>query len=240
MVLAINEALKRELVSRGVEEARIRLVQNSVDPAQFQPIERDHDLQTMLGLNGRYVLGFVGSIVDYEGLDDSLDALALLNRGGLNVSMLLVGGGAHEPLVRARAEQLGLTEQVVFAGRVAPDAVPRYYSIIDLAIFPRKPVALTEIVSPLKPLEAMAMERPVLASNVAALAEMVREGETGLLFQKGDMQAMAAAVSKLMHDPELARRLGRQGRRYVETERTWTSAAAEVAGAYEAVLGGHG
>lgn len=240
MVLAINEGLKRELVARGVDESRIRLAPNSVDPDQFQPVPRDEELQAMLGLRDRYVLGFIGSIVDYEGLDDALEALSLLNRGGLNVSMLLVGGGRHERVVRDKAEAMGLTRQVVFAGRVAPHVVPKYYSLIDLAIFPRKPVALTEIVSPLKPLEAMAMERPVLASNVAALAEMVRDGETGVLYAKGDMSDMATAVSRLMHDPGLAERLGKAGRRFVETERTWGATATEVIRAYDALLGRDG
>ena len=239
-VLTINEALKRELISRGVEADRIGLAHNSVDIAQFQPIPRDEDLRVMLGLQDRYVLGFVGSIVDYEGLDDAVEAVSLLNRGGLNVSMLLVGGGKAEKLIREKAEALGVSDRVILAGRVAPTAVQRYYSVIDLAVFPRKPVAVNEIVSPLKPLEAMAMEKPVLASNVAALAEMVRDEETGLLFQKGDVASMATAISRIIHDRDLATRLGANARRFVETERTWDSAAAEVTRAYDALMARRG
>jgi glycosyltransferase involved in cell wall biosynthesis len=125
-------------------------------------------------------------------------------------------------------------------GRVGPEVVPQYYSIIDVAVFPRKPSAVTETVSPLKPLEAMAMGKPVVASNVAALAEMVVDGETGLLFQKGDVTALASTLARLSHDPALADRLGAAGRRFVESERTWASTARAVTAAYGQLADGNG
>ena len=240
VVLAINESLKAELVERGIDADRIVIAPNSVDLARFHPIPRDDELKQMLGLSHRFVLGFVGSIVDYEGLDDAVDALALLTKGGVDAAMLIVGGGAAEEIILDKAQQLGLSDRVVMPGRVAPEAVPRYYSIIDAAIFPRKPVAVTETVSPLKPLEAMAMERPVIASNVAALAEMVEHDRTGLLFEKGDMADFATAVARVARDPDLAERLGKGGRAFVEAERTWQRTAARVSEVYETLLRSHG
>ncbi|MBX7248811.1 MAG: glycosyltransferase family 4 protein [Caulobacteraceae bacterium] len=239
-VLAINEALKQELVRRGVPAERIAIAPNSVDVERFQPAERDEELKQMLGLDDRFVLGFVGSVVDYEGLDDAVEALALLEQGGVHAGLLIVGGGAAEQAIAERARERGLENLVVMTGRVGPDVVPRYYSIIDAAVFPRKPSAVTETVSPLKPLEAMAMAKPVVASNVAALAEMIQDGETGLLFQKGDVTALAAALARLARDADLCARLGSSGRRFVETQRTWGSTARAVAAAYDQLLRKHG
>lgn len=234
-ILAINESLKQELVRRGVPADRIAIAPNSVDVERFKPIERDGELKEMLGLGDRFVAGFIGSVVDYEGLDDAVDALALLERGGVRAAILIVGGGAAEEAIAARARERGLEELVIMTGRVGPDVVPRYYSIIDVAIFPRKPSSVTETVSPLKPLEAMAMGKPVVASNVAALAEMIADGETGLLFQKGDTAALASTIARISRDPELASQLGVNGRRFVESQRTWTSTARRVIETYEAL-----
>jgi len=239
-VLAINAALKDELVRRGVPAERVAIAPNSVDVERFKPIERDEELKTMLGLEGRFVLGFIGSIVDYEGLDDAVDALGLLDRGGVKAALLIVGGGSAEQAIAVKAREKGLENLVVMTGRVGPDVVPRYYSIIDVAIFPRKPSTVTETVSPLKPLEAMAMGKPVVASNVAALAEMIDDGKTGLLFQKGDSTALASAVARIARDPALGAELGANGRRFVETQRTWGSTAATVVEAYAQLARRHG
>lgn len=232
-VLAINGGLKQELVRRGVPADRIAIAPNSVDVERFQPLQRDDELKEMLGLGDRFVAGFIGSVVDYEGLDDAVDAVALLERDGVRAALLVVGGGAAEEAVAARARERGLEALVVMTGRIGPDVVPRYYSIIDVAIFPRKASAVTETVSPLKPLEAMAMGKPVVASNVAALAEMIADGETGLLFRKGDTAALAATIARISRDPALAARLGANGRRFVETQRTWASTAERVIEIYE-------
>jgi len=231
-VLAINAALKGELVRRGVPEARIEIAPNSVDVDRFRPIARDEELKDMLGVADRFVLGFIGSIVDYEGLDDAVDALALLERGGVKSALVIVGAGAAEEAVAQRARERGVQDLVVMTGRVRPAAVPQYYSIIDVAVFPRKPSTVTETVSPLKPLEAMAMGVPVVASNVAAQAELVRDGDTGLLYPKGDTAALAATIGRIANDPLLARELAANGRRFVEAERTWDSTAARVAEVY--------
>ena len=239
-VLAINDSLKDELVRRGVAEERISVAPNSVDLTRFTPIPRDEELKQMLGLSNRFVLGFIGSIVDYEGLDDAVEALNLLQRGAIDAALLVVGGGSAERMVAERAAERGLSDRLVMTGRIAPEAVPRYYSIIDVAIFPRKPVAVAETVSPLKPLEAMAMRRPVVASNVAAMAEMVQHDRTGLLFEKGDLAGLATAIARIYRDPALGVRLGETGRAYVEAERTWDVTAARVLEVYESLPGVRG
>lgn len=240
VVLAINESLKQELVRRGVPAERISIAPNSVDVDRFKPIPRDEELKEMLGVSGRFVLGFIGSIVDYEGLDDAVDALALLERGGIKSALVIVGGGAAEEAVAARARERGVQDLVVMTGKVRPAAVPQYYSIIDVAVFPRKPSTVTETVSPLKPLEAMAMGVPVVASNVAAQAEMIRDGDTGLLYAKGDTAAFAATVARIANDPLLAKELAANGRQFVETERTWSATGMRVAELYARLIPANG
>ena len=132
--------------------------------------------------------------------------------------------------IEAAADEGGLTDWLIMPGRIPHEEVAAHYSLIDIAPFPRKPQLVTEMVSPMKPLEAMAMEKAVVASSVHALTEMVRDGETGLLFEKGNVEALADTLERLIKDPALRQRLGAAGRQWVETERTWplTAEAANV------------
>ncbi len=235
-VLVIAGTLKDELVERGIDPAKIAIVPNCVDTKNFHPRPRSAEATAKYGLGGRFVIGFIGSIVAYEGLDDLVEATASLVARGLDPLLLIVGEGDAAAAVRQRARDLGIADRLVMPGRVPPDAVPDIYSAIDLAVFPRKPSRVTEIVSPLKPLEAMAMGKPVIASSVAALADMVDDGRTGLLFEKGSVPALAAAIERLARDPALAAGLAESGRRHVAAHRSWRAAAAVVSEVYEDLL----
>jgi glycosyltransferase involved in cell wall biosynthesis len=237
-VVVLSEGLRREMIARGVPAERISLAPNCVDAAAFTPQPRDRRLAHSLGLSKRYVLGFVGTLEHYEGLDDLLEALALLVREGLDLAVLIVGEGSASGHLREETRRLGLEDRVVQLGRVAPDQVASHYSIVDAAVFPRLPLPVCEIVSPLKPLEAMAMGKPVIASNVGALAEMVADGETGLLFAKGEVRDLADTIRRLAADKALGERLGRRARQWVETERSWDVVAREVVRVCEHLSGG--
>ncbi len=220
-VVVLSEALRREMIDRGVEADRITLAPNCVDAEAFKPIAKDRALARTLGLGDRYVLGFLGSLEHYEGLDDLLEAAALLVRDGLDLAVLIVGEGSASGHLREEARRLELGDRVVQLGRIPPSQVAGHYSVVDAAVFPRLPLPVCEIVSPLKPLEAMAMGKPVIGSDVAAVAEMIVHNRTGLLFRKGDVHALADTIRRLMGDPGLAHALGRQARAWVETERSW-------------------
>ncbi|MBX7248808.1 MAG: glycosyltransferase family 4 protein [Caulobacteraceae bacterium] len=227
-VIVLSEGLRREMIARGVSPDRIRLAPNCVDPAAFKPVARDQALARRLGLGDRYVLGFLGSLEHYEGLDDLLEAVAMLVREGLNLAVLIVGEGSASGHLREEARRHELGDRVVQLGRIAPDQVAEHYSVVDVAVFPRLPLPVCEIVAPLKPLEAMAMAKPVIGSDVGGIAEIIRPGKTGLLFSKGDVQSLAAAIRRLQGDPGLALALGRQARAWVEAERTWDTAAEAI------------
>ncbi|GAA4518348.1 hypothetical protein GCM10023160_00250 [Brachybacterium paraconglomeratum] len=231
-VLAITEALKAELVDRGVDAEKITLVPNGVDTARFTPIPRDEELATELGVQGRTVIGYVGTVVDYEGLNLLLTAARELRRTREDFHVLIVGDGAQLDSLRAVAEDEDLGDVVSFIGRVPHDEVERYYSIIDITPFPRLPLPVCEMVSPLKPFEAMAMGKAVIASDVAALAEIVTPDVNGLLHAKGSSDSLQEQLTRLLDDPELLLELGENSRQWVVENRDWRTLAQVIAGIY--------
>jgi glycosyltransferase involved in cell wall biosynthesis len=193
----------------------------------------DVALRASLGLDNAFVLGFVGSFYGYEGLDLLLQALPLVLREVPSARVLLVGGGPEEAALKAMAATLGIADKVVFAGRVPHGDVQRYYSVVDVLAYPRRPMRLTELVTPLKPLEAMAQGRLLVASDVGGHRELIRDGETGILFRAGDPVALAAALTRLFAERERWPALREQGRRYVESERSWASSVGRYRDVYD-------
>ena len=232
-VTTICSGLRQEVLARGVASSRITVIANAVDPAEFQfGAEPDARLRTELGLDGKTVLGFAGSFYGYEGLDLLLEAAALLAPRRPELRVLLVGGGPQESALRERARAADLAGRVIFAGRVPHDRVQRYYELIDVLAYPRRRMRLTEIVTPLKPLEAMAQGRMFVASDVGGHRELIRDGETGFLFPAGDSGALARAIESVLGRRDEWPRLQAQARRYVETERTWARSVACYADVY--------
>jgi glycosyltransferase involved in cell wall biosynthesis len=229
-VFTLTEPMREELVGRGVSGSKIDLLPNSCDPARFMPRDRDDALAASLAIpSGVPVIGYIGTFVDYEGLEDLASACGLLKTQGTEFRLLMVGnenasGQNRGPITReiARiAEEQGFSEWLVMPGRVPHDQVESYYSLIDIAPFPRKPWPVCEMVSPMKPLEALAMEKAVVVSSVRALSEMIADQKTGLVFEKGDVSSLARVLHQLIDSPALRERLGLAGRRWVEQERTW-------------------
>jgi len=225
-VFTICEGLRGDIVARGIPASRVTVIPNAVDIANFEPGGQPDDaLKASLGLAGATVLGFIGSFYAYEGLDLLLAALPQLLARRPDVRVLLVGGGPQEAALREQATRLGVADKVVFTGRVPHAEVTRYYDLVDVLVYARHSMRLTELVTPLKPLEAMAQGRLLVASGVGGHRELIRDGETGVLFRAGDPAALAQAVDGL-----LARRgdwaaIRAAGRRFVETERHWARSA---------------
>ncbi len=232
-VFTLSDSMKAELVRRGVPADRITLLPNCCDPERFVPRPRDAALAAQAGIpDGVPVIGYVGSFVEYEGLDDLTRACGALHRAGHDFRLLLVGAsdGPVVDRIRTIAAHQGITERLIMPGRVAHDAVDAWYSLIDIAPFPRKPLPVTELVTPLKPLEAMAMEKAVVVSSVAAMAEVVEDNVTGLVFEKGDADALAGVLGRLVTDTHLRVRLSRAARGFVGAKRTWAGNGMRVQG----------
>jgi PEP-CTERM/exosortase A-associated glycosyltransferase len=235
-VTTICEGLRREIAARGVDADRITVVPNAVDASKFQlGSPPDPALRKKLGLEGKTVIGFAGSFYAYEGLDLLLEAAAILTPRYPDLRVLLVGGGPQEQALKAATAQRGLGDRVVFAGRVPHDQVQRYYELVDVLAYPRRRMRLTEIVTPLKPLEAMAQGRMFVASDVGGHCELVRHGENGFLFPAGDARALAQAIESVLSRRGEWPRLQAQARRFVETERTWAQSVARCADVYAAL-----
>ncbi|MEZ5709403.1 MAG: glycosyltransferase, exosortase A system-associated [Blastomonas sp.] len=221
-IAVICEGLKSDLLDRGIAAEKIMVSPNGVDHELFgNPPERDAELARSLGLDGKTVIGFIGSIYDYEGLDDLISAMPELVARHPDARLLLVGGGPMEYKLQAQALASPVSHAIHFTGRVPHQLVERYYSIIDVLAYPRKAMRLTDLVTPLKPLEAMAQGRLVAASDVGGHRELIRHGETGTLFPAGDPSAMAAALADLIGDPDRWPGLIANGRNFVATERDW-------------------
>ncbi|MBI1180466.1 MAG: glycosyltransferase, exosortase A system-associated [Alphaproteobacteria bacterium] len=233
-VTTICEGLRRDIVARGVPEANVTVIPNAVDPAEFaHPEPADPALRRSLGLEGATVLGFIGSFYGYEGLDLLLDAMPAIRASRPEIKLLLVGGGPQEDALRRQAERLALGEGVVFAGRVPHDTVARYYALVDAFLYPRHPMRLTELVTPLKPLEAMAQRKPVLASDIGGHRELIEHGRTGVLFPAGRAGAISDAVTAWAADPAAAGRLLDEAYRYATEVRTWQNSVARYAPVYQ-------
>lgn len=234
--LVISAALGRELARRGVPEDRIVVVPDAVHVDRFRPVERDPALEAELGLAGKTVIGYVGGLADHDGLDVLLDAVASLKETRDDVRVIVVGDGPSERAVHARAERLRLGDMVRFTGRVPREQVPRYLSLVDIAPFPRLPLPVSELVTPITPLEAMAMGKAIIVSDVAALTEVVQDGVSGRVVRKGDADHLRDVLEQLLDAPDQRRRLGEAAREWVVRERDRTSVAAVVEAAYGELL----
>ena len=180
------------------------------------------------------IIGYIGSIVSYEGLDLLMEALPQVKAAtNTPFRVLIVGDGAYMERVQNACKANELDDVVTFTGRVPHEEVESYYSLVDIAPFPRLPLPVTELVSPLKPFEAMAMEKAVIASDVHALTEIVQHDVTGLLFEKGNGSSLAEALVRLIDDSDLRNRLGGTARSWVQDERDWNAIARTLGSAYE-------
>ncbi len=236
-VTTICEGLRADILGRGVPAERVTVIPNAVDPEQFPLVDRpDRELQRQWSLEGCFTLGFIGSFYAYEGLDVLIDALPQLLRIDPKTRVLLVGGGVAEASLKERARALGVAEQVIFVGRVPHADVARYYSLIDLLVYPRKAMRLTETVTPLKPLEAMAQGRLLLASDVGGHRELIDDGRTGFLFPPERPDALASAVQRVLADRAQWPAVRAAGRHYVESERNWRASVARYRNVYGSVV----
>ena len=237
-VTTICDGLRRELCARGVPAHKITVIPNAVDATAFDAVA-DPALVHSLGLDGCRVIGFIGSFYAYEGLALLLRAMPRLLAAQPALRLLLAGGGPQEAALRALAAQLGTDHAVVFAGRVPHAQVASYYQLVDICVYPRLPRRLTELVTPLKPLEAMALGRLVVASDVGGHRELVEHGKTGMLFRAGDADALAQTILALLLAPASWPALRRQARAFVETERSWSASVGRYAPVYARVAAAH-
>ncbi|KRA33135.1 glycosyl transferase family 1 [Rhodanobacter sp. Root627] len=237
-VTTICEGLRGDMLERGIPAEKITVIPNAVDLSRFRfTATADAEIIQKYGLTRGATLGFAGSFYAYEGLDLLLRAMPVVLRAVPQARLLLLGGGPQEAALKALATELHLEGAVHFTGRVPQSEMARYYSAMDVMVYPRTSMRLTDLVTPLKPLEAMAMGKLVVASDVGGHRELIRDGHNGHLFPAGSNEALAHCLVKLLQAPESWNDFIADGRAYVEGERNWQTSVARYPAVYAAALG---
>lgn len=235
-IVTISHSLCNYLTRRGIPEHKIALVPNGVDTERFSPQPKDEELVSRYRLAGRCVLGFIGSFFLFEGLDFLMRQLPAILAAEPDAVFLMVGSGEDEANLKKLTAELGLEDRVIFTGRVPYEDILKYYSVIDIFIYPRLKHPMTETVTPLKPLEAMAMGKAVIGRDIGGLRELIDHGVNGLLFADDTPQELQAHCSALVRDNALRERLATAARQTMVEERSWVKLAQRYHDLYTGVL----
>jgi len=235
-VSAIAQNMIRELHSRGIPTEKLFHVPNGVDIDRFSKIERDEKLARELKLGDDPVFGFFGSLYRYEGVSWMIRAASGLRARGNKFVILIIGRGEDTAAIRDAIRDCNASEYVRHIEAVPHDEISRYYSVVDIVVCPRRSARLTELVTPLKPLEAMALSKPVLASSVGGIRELVHDEQNGLLFQPDSTSDFSRQAERLLSSEMLRKRLGEDGRAFVSRERNWAILARRYREIYDFVL----
>jgi PEP-CTERM/exosortase A-associated glycosyltransferase len=234
-VVAISNGLKQHLIGRGIAPNKISIVSNGVDLDTMKPGEPESEYKEIWKLTGKKIVGYIGSFRRYEGLDLLIKAVDRLSKTRGDIVLLLIGGGRDEvnSELSVLIEKLGLHEKVIMPGWLPAERIPSAYALIDVLVYPRKRIPLTDIITPLKPLEAMAMGKALIASDIGGHRELIRPDYNGVLFPAGDESALADAVSRLLDNQSLSLTLARQAAAWVREECSWRKTTAVYSEIYD-------
>ncbi|MCW8834180.1 MAG: glycosyltransferase, exosortase A system-associated [Colwellia sp.] len=243
-VTTICQGLKTDLIGRGFPEDKFTVIPNAVNIEQFDLItQKNTDLEKELAFENCQVLGFLGSFYGYEGIDLTIAAMPAVLKQNPDVRLLLVGGGPQEQYLKQQVTLLGLEDKVVFTGRVPHSDVGKYYSLVDILVYPRKNMRLTDLVTPLKPLEAMAQGKLVLASDVGGHKELIADNENGFLFKADNVEHLSERIVELLAGEssssafvEAPKNIIENGRNYVENVRNWKNSVSNYLPLYRSLL----
>ena len=240
-IVVICEGLRGELISRGIAPDKISVIPNAVSDDMFAKPERDaaENVREKYSLNGKRVIGFFGSFFEWEGLDILLRAMPIVLGKEPNSRLLIAGGGRQDASLRKLVVELGLTDSVVFAGRIAHSEIRACYAAADVMAYPRIPHRLTEMVTPLKPLEAMAQGTLVVASNVGGHRELVADGQTGLLAEAGSAEDLAEKIVAALRREVAVDQITAAAEAFVRDERRWSVIVKDYLPLYRRLAGGH-
>jgi PEP-CTERM/exosortase A-associated glycosyltransferase len=235
LVVPISRGIREELMRRGIPDEKLMIVPNGVDSSHFQPVPSDQALAERIGVRGRFVVGFVGSILRLEGLATLLDAVHIARLQGREMALVIVGDGPERAALEAQARELNVSD-VVFAGKVPYDQISSWYSVMDVLVYPRIRAVVNERVTPLKPLEAMALGKVCVGSDVGGIMELIHHGDTGVIFRSEDPVDLAAALMALMAEPARMERLRHAAAQFVKQEREWSTIVRRYLDVYGGLL----
>jgi PEP-CTERM/exosortase A-associated glycosyltransferase len=220
-VVGISQSILDELTKRKTDPAKLFHVPNGVDVEKFAPLVRDEALAAKLGLGSEPVLGFIGSLYRWEGVAWLVRAVAELRCRGTPCKLLIVGDGEEMPAVREAVRELHAEDFIQILGKVPHDDIQRYYSVVNVLVYPRHSIRLTELVTPLKPLEAMALGKAILGSDVGGIRELVQAEKTGVLYRADNVEDFCMQAQRLLSQTSLQRKLGDEAREFIMREKDW-------------------
>ncbi|WP_426369358.1 TIGR04063 family PEP-CTERM/XrtA system glycosyltransferase [Pseudocolwellia sp. HL-MZ7] len=233
-VSCICNGLKEDLIKRGIPESKLYVTPNAVDIDNFKPLyQRNAELEKLFNLANKKVVAFVGTFFKYEGLSYAIDAINIISKTRDDIHLLLVGAGNELENLQKQVTALNLEKFVTFVGRVPFENVGDYYSLADVMVFPRESIRLTELVTPLKPLESMAQFKPVIASDIGGHRELINHNKTGFLFEADNSDALANTILNVIDDTQLLTQISEAGLVYVTEERNWLNTAKQYLPVYE-------
>jgi PEP-CTERM/exosortase A-associated glycosyltransferase len=235
-IFTICEGLKEEIIGRGIVEDKLTVIPNCVDLIQFKSVPYDIEIAKKYSLLDKFVFGFIGSHYYFEGLNILVEAFAEIAKKCPQACVLIAGDGPGTQKWVEVSRKLGSDKQILFIGKVPHEEVSRYYSVIDAVVYPRLSMRLTELVTPLKPLEAMALGKVVIGSDVGGIKELVKDGMTGYLFKAGSVHALAETMLKVIASPEGLNILKSQALEYVQLKRSWEIISKDYCPVYSSLV----
>lgn len=236
-VVCISQTLKQEAISRGVEEAKITVVTNAVESDIAENNTKgetyENSVTTLNRGKSTRVIGYIGSLREMEGVDLTAQAVARLKSDGHDVRLFVLTSQAGQIELKQYCDSLGLDDDAVIVGPVPHEQVGPFYDLIDIFVVSRPDTRVTRLVTPLKPFEAMAMGKAVIASKLPALEEIIEDGKTGSLYEPENVDSLCNAISACLNEDGLAENLGHNAKEWVMNNRTWDSVVKNYQVAYQ-------
>jgi glycosyltransferase involved in cell wall biosynthesis len=236
-VATLTTAMADEIKNRGRENSEIYITPNAITPNDFEPVDKNLIVADKLKIDeNEFVIGYAGSIVSYEGLDDLISAVKKLTDVGYKVKALIVGDGKFLTNLKELASSLNVSDYVLFTGRVRSEEVVDYLSVVDLVALPRKPFTVCELVSPLKPFEAMALKIPLIVSDVHALKEIARNETVALVHKAGCSEDLANKIEQCILNSKVMNENRERAFHCVHKEHTWERVSLTLSECYSGLL----
>ncbi len=217
-VVTLSSAMKSLIVSWGIPDSKVWIIPNAVDTESFHPLPREYSRRRKFVSDKTFLIGFIGSITVYEGLEDLIHACVQLNENGLDIHLVIIGSGPYEHEIRTLAAQHSC---ISYHDRVPHSEVKDWYSTFDMCAYPRKSDIVCQYVPPMKVLEAMAMGIPVLVSSLEPLIELVDNGKIGTICKASDLSSLTEKIEYMYYNQDNIQMLAKKGIDWIKENRTW-------------------